>query len=185
MRYLLASVISLLLSFSAQAAEPAKAYFSGGCFWCMESEFQTTAGVTDVISGYATRAKYGEAEAVEVTYDPARIGYDKLLEIYWSNVDPLDEGGQFYDRGDHYRTVIFTHSEAERQAALASLAKAEAKYRQKIAVQVEDFAKFRPAEASHQDFFLKNPLHYQAYVAGSGRKDKLKKLHQAAEQPAQ
>ena len=178
MRVILALIALLILGTQAQAADTTKAYFAGGCFWCMESEFQTSEGVTDVISGYAKRAKYGEAETVEVTYDPARISYDKLLEIYWSNVDPLDEGGQFYDRGDHYRTVIFTSTDAERQAALASLAKAEAKYRQKIAVQIEPFTSFRAAEASHQDFFLKNPNHYQAYVAGSGRKEKLKKLHE-------
>lgn len=184
MRNLLSLIAALLFIGQAQAAESAKAYFAGGCFWCMESEFQTTEGVTDVISGYASRAKYSEAETVEVTYDPTKISYDKLLEIYWSNIDPLDEGGQFYDRGDHYRTVIFTRTDAERQSALASLAKAEAKYRQKIAVQVEPFASFRAAEANHQDFFLKNPNHYQSYVAGSGRKEKLKKLHQAAEPAA-
>lgn len=178
MRTLIALLAFLIFTSPAQAATQ-KAYFAGGCFWCMESEFQTTKGVTDVVSGYATRAKAGDAETVEVTYDPAIVSYDALLSIYWSNIDPTDAGGQFYDRGDHYKTVIFVQNETERAAASASKAKAEKKLgAQAIATVIEPFATFKVADAGHQDFFLKNPDHYQAYVKGSGRKEKIKKVWQ-------
>lgn len=161
-----------------------KAIFAGGCFWCMESEFEQKNGVVAVVSGYTggtlpnpTYENHrGHVEAVEVEYDPAQVDYKTLLSIYWSNIDPTDAGGQFYDRGDSYKTAIFVKDDGERAQAEASKQKAEEKLGQKIATEIVPASTFYPAEAYHQDYYKKNPEHYNAYKKGSGREEKLETI---------
>jgi peptide-methionine (S)-S-oxide reductase len=165
-----------------------KAYFAGGCFWCMEAEFSGTQGVKSVISGYmggsvanptyqqVSGGGTGHAEAVEVIYDPAKVTYQKLLEIFWSNIDPTDEGGQFADRGSQYRTGIFYTSDEEKAQAEASKTAMEAKLGKPVHTEITAAAPFYPAEEYHQDYYKKNAVHYNAYKYGSGRVVRLKEL---------
>ena len=158
----------------AQAASmpSKKALFAGGCFWCMESTFQRMEGVRDVTSGYTDDG----VEAVEIVYDPQAVSYEQLLSVYWENIDPLDEGGQFYDRGHHYTTAIYVADDAERALAEASKAAAEKKLGQKVAPRIEKLRPFKPAAQSHQDFYEKNPGHYNRYRTASGRDKRFKEL---------
>ena len=190
MRYILISLLTLFGG-SAMAAKPnptLEAYFAGGCFWCMESEFQDSDGVSAVISGYmggskedadykkVSSGRTDHYEAVQVVYDPTKISYEKLLDIYWSNIDPLDAGGQFADRGRHYQTVIFVQNEQERQAAEASKEKVQQKFApEKVATTIQDASPFYAAEEYHQDYYKKNSVHYNMYKYGSGRVSTLKK----------
>jgi peptide-methionine (S)-S-oxide reductase len=165
-----------------------RAIFAGGCFWCTEAEFSGTDGVLSVTSGYTgghmenptyeqvTAKKTGHAEAVEVLYDPQRVSYQTLLDIYWSNIDPTDAGGQFHDRGDSYRTVIFYTSEEQKALAEASRENVAKKLGMPIATQIEAAKKFWPAEEYHQNYSEKNPLHYNSYKYGSGRPARLKEI---------
>ncbi|MDX1975240.1 MAG: peptide-methionine (S)-S-oxide reductase MsrA [Rickettsiales bacterium] len=165
-----------------------RAIFAGGCFWCTEAEFQGTPGVVSVTSGYiggqvenptyeqVSSGHTGHAEAIEVVYDPAVVTYEKLLDIYWGNIDPTDAGGQFYDRGSQYRTEIFYTSEEQRRAAELSRDAKQKKLGLAIATAITKAAIFYPAEEYHQDYYKKNPLRYNAYKTGSGREEKLKTL---------
>lgn len=177
----------MAITHNAHAAE-AKAVFAGGCFWCMESEFEHTEGIMSAVSGYiggdAADANYEavsahktkHVEAVEITYDPAKISYSKLLDVYWSNIDPTDEGGQWYDRGAQYATVIYYANEAEKKLAEASKLAVKKKLGKSIATRIEPLTPFYPAEDYHQNYYKTNAIHYQAYAHGSGRKEKLKKI---------
>ncbi|RJR19455.1 MAG: peptide-methionine (R)-S-oxide reductase [Desulfobacteraceae bacterium] len=158
-----------------------KAIFAGGCFWCMEKSFQELEGVTDVVSGYIggigpdptyqDYAEKGHLEAVEITFDPARISYDMLLDIFWHQVDPTDAGGQFVDRGPHYATAIFFLDEEQRQKAEKSKSKLEAEnpFGRPLVTPILPAPKFYRAEDYHQDYYRKNPTHYSYYSYGSGR----------------
>ena len=176
-----------LLSAQQAASDVAEgqavATFAGGCFWCTEAAFDTTEGVYAAVSGYTggtledptyeqvTSGATGHAEAVQVSYDPALIGYDELLTIYWYTIDPTDAGGQLYDRGSQYRTVIFYHDDAQRTLAEASreaLARS-GRFDAPIVTEVLEAGPFYPAEEYHQDFYLKAPDYYQAYLEGSQR----------------
>ena len=178
-----------MMSVPAHAnAKEAKAIFAGGCFWCMESEFQEENGISSVVSGYTggkeenptyaqvSAHKTSHVEAVEVTYDPSKVSYARLLDIYWGNIDPTDAGGQFYDRGAQYATVIFYANEEEKKPAEASKEKVEKKLGKKVATRIEPVQTFYPAEDEHQDYYKTNPGHYNRYVTGSGRKEKLKDI---------
>jgi peptide-methionine (S)-S-oxide reductase len=173
----------------------AKATFAGGCFWCMEQPFEALAGVKSAISGYTggtrDRPAYrqvsggstGHAEAVEVLYDPAVVGYERLLEVFWANIDPTVENRQFCDVGSEYRTAIFAHDAAQRAAAEASLAKWKADPRfagQTLYTQVVDASTFWVAEDYHQDYAAKNPAQYKYYRWGCGRDARLKQVWGAA-----
>ncbi len=184
------TVISMGILFMTNTAhaETAKAVYAGGCFWCMESEFEEAGGIISAVSGYiggnADDANYDavsahktkHVEAVEITYDPATTSYEKLLKIYWGNIDPLDAGGQMHDRGAQYATVIYYDNEAEKKLAEASKAKVTEKLGQPIAVRIEPLTPFYPAEDYHQNYYKTNAAHYQAYSQGSGRKAKIKKI---------
>jgi peptide methionine sulfoxide reductase msrA/msrB len=173
----------------AGAATPAAsatlkmATFAGGCFWCSEADFEKADGVVEAVSGYtggkAEDASYekvssgrsGHLECVQVTYDPAKISYDRLLDIFWRHVDPTDGGGQFADRGAQYRTAIFYHDEEQRRQAEASkktLAES-GRFRDPIVTEILPIAAFYPAEGYHQDYYKKNSLRYSLYRQGSGR----------------
>lgn len=167
----------------AEPASVAQAVFAGGCFWCMEPPFEQLEGVLSVVAGYAgpenRKPTYEEVcsgttsfvEAIEITYDPARVHYSDLVETYWRTIDPTQADGQFADRGPQYRTAIFVADEEERRIAEASKAAlaASGKFDQPIATEIRDASYFFPAEDYHQDYYKKNSLHYKAYSIGSGR----------------
>lgn len=190
MRNILSKLGALFVMVSATTAhaDTAKAMFAGGCFWCMESEFETIDGVSSVVSGYTGGApedasydkvsahKTAHVEAVEVTYDTSKVNYATLLDIYWGNIDPTDAGGQFYDRGEQYATVIYYQNEEEKQAAEQSKEAVAKKLGKPIATRIEPAGVFYPAEEYHQNYYKTNPEHYQGYVKGSGRKEKLKRI---------
>lgn len=168
----------------------AQATLAGGCFWCMEGPFERLPGVSDVVSGYAggttpnptyeqvSTGKSGYAEAVQVTYDPAKISYEQLLETFWRNIDPMQADGQFVDEGPQYRTAIFYHTEEQRQAAETSKAalQASGKFGRPIVTAIEPYTTFYPAEDYHQNYYKKNPLRYNLYKEGSGRARFLRKM---------
>lgn len=165
------------------------ATFAGGCFWCMVTPFEEMDGIIEVTSGYTGGHKEnptyeevcsqrtGHYEAVQITFDPGRITYDNLLDLFWQQIDPTDSGGQFHDRGDSYLTAIFYHNEEQHQKADASKkALAESKrFDKEIVTEILPAATFYPAEEYHQDYHRKNALQYYLYRKGSGRKDFLKK----------
>jgi methionine-S-sulfoxide reductase len=163
--------------------DAATATFAGGCFWCTEAAFDLTDGVYEAISGYTggsvedptyeqvTSGTTGHAEAVQVIYDAGQISYDELLTIYWRTIDPTDAGGQLYDRGSQYRTAIFYHDDEQRDLAEASRAALEesGRFDEPIVTEIQEARSFYPAEEYHQDFYLKAPDYYAAYVDGSQR----------------
>ncbi|GMK42617.1 peptide-methionine (R)-S-oxide reductase [Paenibacillus sp. CCS19] len=160
-----------------------QATFAGGCFWCMVKPFEEMPGIVSVISGYTggttvnptyeevCRGGTGHTEAVQITFDPEQFPYEKLLDIFWRQIDPTDSGGQFHDRGDSYRPAIFYHNEEQRRLAEASKRELEAsgRFDRPIAVTVEPAAPFYAAEDYHQDYHKKQPLRYKMYRKGSGR----------------
>jgi peptide methionine sulfoxide reductase msrA/msrB len=160
-----------------------KATFAGGCFWCMQPVFQRMDGVVGVVSGYTGGTKAnptyeevssgttGHSEAVEVTYDPSKVKYEDLLDVFWQNIDPTDAGGQFADRGSQYRTAIFYHDDKQRTIAERSRAKFEksGKFDKPIMTGIIKASEFYPAEGYHQDYSKKNPIQYKLYKIGSGR----------------
>jgi methionine-S-sulfoxide reductase len=175
---------------SAQAAQSATelATFAGGCFWCMEPAFEKVKGVSEVLSGYTGGQKQnptyeevssgttGHAESVQVKYDPAVVTYAKLLDVYWMNVDPLDADGQFCDKGNQYRTAIFTHSAEQKKLAEASrdaLAKSDRFKGKKIVTEITPATTFTPAEDYHQGYYKKNPIRYKFYRSRCGRDARL------------
>ena len=173
--------LALLASLAPVAAQAEEAIFAGGCFWSMETDLDRVEGVTSTTSGYiggtlpnptyqdVITERTGHYEAVKVTYDPAKISYEKLLSAYWHSIDPTDAGGQFCDRGPSYRTAIFPLNDAQRKAAEASERDVAADLKQSIATKILPTATFYPAEEYHQDFARKNPGHYNAYRMGCGR----------------
>ncbi len=165
------------------------ATFAGGCFWCMVTPFEEIDGVLGIVSGYTgghienptykevCSETTGHYEAVQITFDPSRMPYERLLELYWQQIDPTDPGGQFYDRGQSYQTVIFYHTEEQRQQAEASKrALAESgRFQKPIATAILPASTFYPAEDYHQDYHKKNPFRYKMYRQGSGRDAFIKK----------
>ncbi len=168
----------------------AHATFAGGCFWCVENPFEKLNGVKAVVSGYSGGTKKnptyeevgsgstGHAESVEIAYDPRVVSYATLLEAYWRAMDPTDAGGQFADRGNAYRPIIFAHNEEQRRLAEASKRKLVESHRfdKPIVVPVETFKAFYPAEDYHQNFCKRNPDRYNSYSRGSGRIGFLEKV---------
>lgn len=160
------------------------ATFAGGCFWCMVKPFDETPGIESVISGYTgghvVNPTYeqvcsettGHVEAVQITFDDELYSYEQLLSTFWTLIDPTDAGGQFYDRGESYTTAIFYHN--DEQLDLAERSKAElqesGKFDKPIAVKILPASSFYPAEDYHQYYYKKNPMHYERYAVGSGRK---------------
>lgn len=167
-----------------------KATFAGGCFWCMISPFEKLEGVVEVIAGYTGGHKKnptyeevsaggtGHVEAVEVTYDPSKITYLQLLEVFWRQIDPTDSGGQFVDRGAQYRSIIFYHN--DEQKALAERSKEvldrSGIYKKPIVTEIVPASEFYKAEEYHQDFYRKNPIRYKYYRYFSGRDQYIKKI---------
>jgi len=166
------------------------ATFGGGCFWCMEPPFDALPGVVSTTSGYmggtvrnptyeqVSAGGTRHVEVVQVVFDPARVSYARLLEVFWRNVDPLTPNRQFCDGGDQYRSAIFHHDEAQGEAARTSKATLEqsGRFRKPIVTELVAAAPFYPAEAYHQDYYMKNPIRYKFYRGRCGRDDRLEEL---------
>ena len=179
------------------AAAPDTATFAGGCFWCMEPPFEALAGVISATSGYSggpekkptynqvSAGLTGHLEAIQVVYDPRKVNYSKLLDVYWHNIDPTQDDGQFCDHGKQYRSAIFCRGATQSLRAEESKRAIEASRRLKgaIVTRILPFAAFYPAEEYHQDYYKKNPDHYHAYRTGCGRDRRLREVW-GAEAPA-
>ncbi len=183
---LAASLIFFAHAASAQKLE--KAIFAGGCFWCVESDFDKVPGVVSTTSGYTggrtknptykqvTYGDTGHYEAVEITYDPAKVSYEALLNVFWHSVDPTDDGGQFCDRGDSYKTAVFALNEKQRAAAEASKKAAQKTLGKTIVTPILDAATFYPAEYYHQNYYQNNSIRYRYYRFSCGRDRKIKNI---------
>jgi peptide methionine sulfoxide reductase msrA/msrB len=173
-----------------QPGKTAEAVFAGGCFWCTEADFEKVDGVIEAVSGYTggrvadptyqqvSSGGTGHLEAVKVVYDPGRITYEQLLQVFWRHVNPTDGGGQFVDRGAQYRSAIFYANDRERQLAEASkeALAAGGRFDQPVVTEILPLGAFYPAEDYHQDYYKQNPLRYRYYRAGSGRDQFLEKV---------
>jgi len=183
---------SLAQAQPAPAAKPAtaKATFAGGCFWCMEEAFDKVPGVISTVSGYmgghvknptyeqVSTARTGHAEVVQIEYDPSKVTYAKLLEVFWRNIDPTQKDAQFCDYGPQYRSGIFFHDEEQKRladASRAALAKNKP-FKGEIVTEITKASQFYPAEGYHQDYYTKNPARYKFYKSGCGRESRLKQL---------
>ena len=200
-RHAVLSVLSIAILFigtlSVQAISQAaanstqgKAYFAGGCFWCMEEVFENVEGVLSVTSGYmggtVARPSYeevsagrtGHAESVEVVYDPTKVSYQKLLDAFWLNVDPITPNAQFCDHGSQYRSAIFFQTDEEKRASETSkqVIEQSSRFKEPIVTQIVTASQFYPAEEYHQDFYKKNPIRYKFYKYNCGRAQRLETL---------
>ena len=165
-----------------------KAYFAGGCFWCMEESFDKIDGVIKSISGYSgghlKNPTYndviykdtGHVEAIEITYDPKKTSYEELINVYWKNIDPFDKYGQFCDKGKSYRSVVFFQNKKQQKIINKTISNIENKFDTKVVTLVWKFKKFYEAENYHQDYYQKNFLHYLAYKKACQREEILNKI---------
>jgi len=183
-------ILTILFTSFSFGTEPktSKATFAGGCFWCMEEPFDRLEGVISTTSGYTDGKKKnptyeevsagitGHAESVQVVYDPSRVSYEKLLEVFWQNVDPADDGGQFCDRGNQYRTGIYYHDENQKALAEKSKKEKAAFLKKTIVTPIVPATTFYPAEDYHQDFYKKSSFRYKTYRFGCGRDRRLQQL---------
>ncbi|HYK83529.1 MAG TPA: peptide-methionine (S)-S-oxide reductase MsrA [Gemmatimonadales bacterium] len=177
----------------------AKAAFAGGCFWCMEHPFDQLDGVVAVTSGYTgghtphpsyeevSAGGTGHAESVEILYDPTKISYERLLDVYWHNVDPLTRDAQFCDHGSQYRTAIFYHDSTQHRLAEDSKRQLEAsgRFHEPVVTEIVPAGEFYPAEEYHQHYYRKNPLRYKFYRWSCGRDRRLRELWGASAPPAE
>ncbi len=164
------------------------ATFAGGCFWCMEPPFEKLKGVSDVVSGYMggtganptyeDYASKGHIEVVQITYDPSIVTYNKLLDVFWRQINPTDAGGQFVDRGPQYRSAVFYHNQEQKSLAEKSKADLEksGKFDKPIVTEILKASTFYKAEEYHQDYYKKNPIRYKYYRSRSGRDEYLEKI---------
>jgi peptide-methionine (S)-S-oxide reductase len=186
------SIVAPLVFAQTTTATQSKAVatFAGGCFWCMEPPFDALPGVISTVSGYmggfvksptyeqVSAGKTGHTEVVQITYDPKLVSYEKLLEVFWRNIDPTVKDQQFCDKGSQYRTEIFVHDDAQRVAAIASKAALEKTkpFKEPIVTPVSNAGEFTAAEEYHQDYYKKNPIRYKYYRNGCGRDARLEQL---------
>lgn len=189
MRRLLCVLVLCCVQVSAYAGTDT-AIFAGGCFWCMEHPFDEVDGVISTTSGYTGGTKEnptyrevssgttGHYESEQVKYDPDKVSYQQLLDVYWKNIDPFDASGQFCDKGPQYRAVIFTKNEKEKELAIRSKQALQEKLEGKATVvtQILPAQKFYPAEDYHQDYYLKNPIRYKYYRYACGRDKRLEEV---------
>ena len=187
LKFLLIFILFIYADFS-YAQNNKKAYFAGGCFWCMEETFEKINGVLEVTSGYSggttinptykevTYGDTGHFEVIEIKYNPNIISFKKLLDIFWVNIDPFDAQGQFCDKGYSYRSVAFYSSESENLLIKKSINQLEKKFKKKIVTYVRKFDKFYKAEDYHQDYYKNNFINYLIYKKRCGRVNTLKKI---------
>jgi peptide-methionine (S)-S-oxide reductase len=185
-------LLSLIFLFAfvgatAWSQQSAKATFAGGCFWCMEEAYDKVEGVTETVSGYAggdvedptyqqvVSGTTGHYEVLQVTYDPDVVSYEELLYHFWRNIDPVDGGGQFCDRGSQYLSAIFYHNDRQQRLAQESLRELRRsdRFDQSIAAEILELDEFYPAEEYHQNYYNKNPLRYNFYKTACGREARL------------
>ena len=181
-------ILFLLITNLSNAQNIKKAYFAGGCFWCMEEAFEKIDGVLEVISGYSggttknptykevTYGKSGHFEAIEIKYDSTKITYKDLLGAFWVNIDPFDANGQFCDKGYSYRSVVFYISDLEKNLIEDSIKTHEERFNKKIVTYVRKFDKFYKAEKFHQDYYVENFINYLRYKKGCRRVEILEKI---------
>jgi peptide-methionine (S)-S-oxide reductase len=188
--WLLVPLLAFVPDNGVAAAKTETATFAGGCFWCMEAPFDKLDGVLSVTAGYTggqvrnptyeqvSAGGTGHAESVQIVYDPARIGYDKLLEVFWRNIDPTVKDRQFCDAGHQYRSAIFARNEEQRRLAVASRETLEKvkPFPGRIVTEIVPAGEFYPAEEYHQHYYKKNPLRYRYYRSGCGRDRRLHEL---------
>ncbi len=166
------------------ASGGATAYFAGGCFWCVESDFEHVPGVSEVISGYAggtmpnpTYENHGRhAEAVEVRYDPAKVTYEQLVSTFWRTIDPFAVDRQFCDAGRSYRSAIFYSDSSEKEVATRTKGEVATRFGKSVATEIEPLTQFWPAEGYHQDYYKKNGIRYKYYRSNCGRDDRVKEI---------
>jgi len=180
----------ILVSALPVIAATEKATFAGGCFWCMEAPFDSLDGVISVTSGYTggtvqnptyeqvSSGTTGHAEAVQVVYDPRKIRYETLLDVFWRNIDPTVKDRQFCDHGNQYRSGIFYHGEEQRRAAVRSreLLEKNKRFREAVVTEITAAGPFYRAEEYHQHYYKKNPIRYTYYRTSCGRDKRLKEL---------
>jgi peptide-methionine (S)-S-oxide reductase len=188
MRGIVAGLICLAAVGTADAQELARATFAGGCFWCMEPPFDKLDGVVSTTSGYTggrtanptyeqvSAGTTGHTEAVEIVYDPRKVTYAQLLEVFWRNIDPLTADRQFCDVGSQYRAGIFVHDETQRRLADESKRAVGQRLQKPVVTEITAASKFWPAEEYHQDYYKKNPVRYNLYRAGCGRDKRLEAI---------
>jgi peptide-methionine (S)-S-oxide reductase len=196
MSLLRSPVFALFLTYalSCTAQQPGAGHslatFAGGCFWCMEAPYDVLPGVISTTSGYMGGTKKnptyeevssgstGHAEVVQIAYDPSKVSYEKLLEVFWRNIDPTVRNRQFCDIGSQYRSAIFYHNDQQKHVAEASKAtlKKTKPFKEEIVTPIVPAGEFWPAEEYHQDFYVKNPVRYKFYRTGCGRDARLKQL---------
>jgi peptide-methionine (S)-S-oxide reductase len=183
-------LVLAVLAGSAQAQKQEKAIFAAGCFWCTEEAFEKVPGVVAAVSGYTGGAvknpsydqvssgRTGHAEAVEVTYDPAKVSYEQLLDVFWVNHDPTVKDRQFCDGGHQYRSAIFYHNEEQHRLAVQSKEALDRTkpFKEPIVTEIVPAGEFYPAEEYHQHYYKKNPIRYKYYRSRCGRDDRLKEL---------
>tara|TARA_B100000780_G_scaffold250522_1_gene196713 strand:- start:23 stop:628 length:606 start_codon:yes stop_codon:yes gene_type:complete len=181
-------ILFLLITNLSNAQNIKKAYFAGGCFWCMEEAFEKIDGVLEVISGYSggttknptykevTYGKSGHFEAIEIKYDSTKIKYKDLLDAFWINIDPFDADGQFCDKGYSYRSVAFYASDSEKDLIEESIITLEKRFNKKIVTYIRKLDKFYKAEEFHQDYYVENFINYLRYKKGCRRVEVLEKI---------
>jgi peptide-methionine (S)-S-oxide reductase len=184
------SFILISVAMVTAATNLEKATFAGGCFWCMEHPFDELPGVVSVTSGYTGGQKKnptyeevsagttGHAEAVQIIYDPAKVSYEKLLSVFWHNIDPTVRDRQFCDVGNQYRSGIFYHNEEQQRLARQSKSQLEKvkTFREPVVTEIVQATEFYPAEEYHQHYYKKNPIRYKFYRTSCGRDRRLKEL---------
>jgi peptide-methionine (S)-S-oxide reductase len=189
-RFFHSLILLALMVVPAGAAKTETATFAGGCFWCEEAVYDGLPGVISVVSGYTggqtknptyeevSAGGTGHAESVRVVYDPSKVSYERLLELFWHNVDPTVKDAQFCDHGRQYRSAIFYHNETQKRLALESKARLEKTkpFRGAIVTEIVPASEFYPAEEYHQGYHRKNPFRYRFYRTGCGRDARLKEL---------
>ena len=183
-----AIILTLLVNTNSYSAQKDKAYFAGGCFWCVEESFEKLEGVEEVISGYSggvtenptykevTYGKTGHFEVVEIIYDKTVISYKELLENFWINIDPFDAYGQFCDKGYSYRSVAFYTNDEEKILIEKDIKELESKFNKKVVTYIRNFKKFYKAEEYHQDFYKIKFERYLRYKKACGREELLKRI---------
>jgi len=181
-------VLTLIINTNAISKEFNKAYFGGGCFWCMEESFEKVEGVIDVISGYSggktnnptyrevTYGDSGHFETVEVIFDHSKTDYETLLKVFWVNIDPFDALGQFCDKGYSYRSVAFYQNENQKKLIDNSILSIEKKFNQEVVTYVKEFKIFYKAEDNHQNYYNENFINYLLYKNACGRDNRLNKI---------
>ena len=188
MKYSLIALF-LLINLSSESILSDTAYFAGGCFWCMEADFEKLNGVTEVISGFSggtlENPTYqgnheGHYETVQIIYDPEIVSYSELLEYFWRHIDPFDDQGQFCDKGFSYLSAVFVSSQAERNLAELSKSKIQSRFpKQEVVTPILEFTHFYPIkgkESYHQDYYKNNPLRYKYYRWSCGRDKRLQQI---------